>query len=127
MNKQLNSGISLNKINNQQELGIPGSPHSSKESAPQKEESIHTNYDSTDEIIGPFDMEKGALSTPPFLPIELEESELDKKLLGLPGWEYVMVSLVVVAAVGVGGSVAIVCKKCCGLAGRKANNKAENC
>ncbi|XP_062620328.1 uncharacterized protein LOC134281910 isoform X2 [Saccostrea cucullata] len=91
---------------------------------PEKDNPIDNN----NEIPILFQMEGvGGSSTPPLItqPIELEESGLDKKVLGLPGWEYVMVSLVVVAAVGVGGSVAIVCKKCCGLAGKGVTKKSE--
>ena len=53
-------------------------------------------------------------------PIDLGETDLDRKLLGLPGWEYPTVGLVVVT--GIGGTVATVCKKCGGMFRRRAKN-----
>jgi hypothetical protein len=66
-----------------------------------------------DEQVDPFDMEGGGPgpSTTTEM-IDLGESGLNQKVLGLPGWEYLMVTLVMLLAIGVGGSVAIVCKKC---------------
>ena len=61
-------------------------------------------------------------SLPLTQPIDLGETGLDRKLLGLPGWEYLTVGLVVVGVTGIGGTVAIVFKKCGGLFGRRAKN-----
>ena len=47
---------------------------------------------------------------------------MDRKLLGLPGWGYLTVGLVVVGVTRKGGTVAIVCKKCGGLFKRRAKN-----
>ncbi|XP_022334546.2 uncharacterized protein LOC111131357 [Crassostrea virginica] len=71
----------------------------------------------------PFEMEGGqpcTSSTSPLPQIDLGETGLERKLLGLPGWEYLTVGLVVVAVTGIGGAVAIVFKKCGGLFGRRA-------
>ncbi|XP_052699994.1 uncharacterized protein LOC128177346 isoform X1 [Crassostrea angulata] len=71
---------------------------------------------------GPFEMGKGQGVGFGHTPISLdvEETGLDRKLLGLPGWEYLTVGMVVVVAAVIGGSVAIVCKKCGGLFGRRS-------
>ncbi|XP_056023121.1 uncharacterized protein LOC125650025 isoform X2 [Ostrea edulis] len=86
---------------------------------------FHFAVQQEDVGLDPFDMEgKVQLSsTTPLIPavIDLGESGLNRKVLGLPGWEYLTVTLVVVLAVGVGGSVAIVCKKCGGLLGRRGD------
>jgi hypothetical protein len=76
----------------------------------------------------PFDMEGGGPgTTTDVISIDLGESGLSRRVLGLPGWGYVMVTLVVLLAVGVGGSVAIVCKKFSGLFGRRGDkDKSSN-
>nr|XP_011429973.2 uncharacterized protein LOC105330095 [Crassostrea gigas] len=80
-----------------------------------------------EEELGPFEMEGVSISTTPRTPIifDIEENGLDQKLLGLPGWEYLTVSLVVVVATVIGGSVAIVCKKCGGFFGKGSEKDSD--
>jgi hypothetical protein len=73
-----------------------------------------------------FIAEKGGYSPTPPQDIHLDPSLFDRKLLGIPWYECLTVGLVVVVAVGVGGSVAIVCKKCSGMMGRRSSKNGEN-
>lgn len=87
------------------------------------------NIIENDDNLDPFEMEGegggGQSTTTISIVFDLEESGLDRKLLGLPGWEYLTVTMVVIVATVIGGSVAIVCKKCgAGLFGR--GSKKEN-
>lgn len=76
---------------------------------------------------GPFEMGKGQGVGFGHTPISLdvEETGLDRKLLGLPGWEYLTVGMVVVVAAVIGGSVAIVCKKCGGFFGKGSEKDSD--
>ena len=67
------------------------------------------------------------LTTTPQTLIDLEETALNRKMLGLRGWEYLTVGLVVVVVTGIGGAVAIVCKDCRGLFERRSEkDKRQN-
>lgn len=64
--------------------------------------------------MGSFVMEASggeAIPPTPFV-LDLQATNFDRKLLGLPAWEYLIVGLVVFFATFIGGSVAIGCKKC---------------
>ena len=71
-----------------------------------------------------FQEKIGLMSTVP--PIVLSQEDVDRKLLGIPWYEYLTVGLVVVFAAGTGGGVAILCQKCGGMFGRRQSNKKEN-
>lgn len=77
--------------------------------------------------MGSFVMEAsggGAIPPTPVV-LDLQPTGLDRKLLGLPGWEYLIVGLVLFFATFIGGSVAIGCKNCIGVFGRRSDKDSD--
>jgi hypothetical protein len=58
-----------------------------------------------------------------FPKIKISDTGFSTRLIGIPAWEYFLVSLFVMFGTGIGISVLIVCKKCCGLASRRQKNE----
>ncbi|XP_052699996.1 uncharacterized protein LOC128177347 isoform X1 [Crassostrea angulata] len=102
---------------------LPGSlSQDNKEEIRQQQLDPLRNMIENDDCLGGEDTEEDMCSsTTPQIDLQetgLEKTGLDRKLLGLPGWEYITVGMVVVVAAVIGGSVAIVCKRCGGLFGK---------
>lgn len=78
--------------------------------------------------MGSFVMEgsggEGGIPPTPVV-LDLQATGLDRKLLELPAWEYLIVGLVVFFATFIGGSVAIGCKKCSVVFGSRSDKDTD--
>nr|XP_034325823.1 uncharacterized protein LOC117689283 [Crassostrea gigas] len=101
------------------------SMHLSSNQDKEKRGSQHLQEVSLD--IGSFVMEgSGGGDIPPTqVVLDLQATGLDRKLLGLPAWEYLIVGLVVFFATFIGGSVVIGCKKCSGVFGSRSDKDTD--